>query len=368
MSFDIAKLHVPLLFSDSYQEARSKFISAAPNSKQYKYDHFGPSGDDLYTDVAYFGPANASRMLVLVSGTHGVEGYTGSAAQLLFLTHKFQEMLPPSTAVLMIHALGAYGFAWDRRFTAEHVDLNRNFVDFSKPLPENHEYERLADLFIPSDLEEETLNRAEAALKTAHERMGDLNFRMALAGGQYTRPGGLFYGGRKPTEERRTLERIAADFNVKEREKVIIVDYHTGLGPYGYGEIQCELSSGEQGYRRALRIFGSSVTSPVIGDSSSVSIPGTQDEFWQQLLGDRHTYVTPEFGTYPSPRGRLIISKDLWLFTHEPDAVTSELGCRIRGAVKSYFYPEASDWKEMVLWRCHQVHRQAIDYFLSGDC
>ncbi|TGT53188.1 DUF2817 domain-containing protein, partial [Mesorhizobium sp. M2E.F.Ca.ET.166.01.1.1] len=101
----------------------------------------GPSGEALYTDAAYFGPADAKKLLVLVSGTHGPEGYIGSAAQLLFLRAKFHERLPSSTAVLFVHALNCYGFAWDRRVTAEGVDLNRNFVDFSKPLPSNPGYE-----------------------------------------------------------------------------------------------------------------------------------------------------------------------------------------------------------------------------------
>lgn len=51
----------------------------------------------------------------------------------------FQERLSSSTAVLFVHALNCYGFAWDRRATAEGWDLNRNFVDFSKPPPPDPE-------------------------------------------------------------------------------------------------------------------------------------------------------------------------------------------------------------------------------------
>ena len=40
-------------------------------------------------------------------------------------------------AVLYVHALNPYGFSWWRRTTHENVDLNRNFHDFSKPLPRN---------------------------------------------------------------------------------------------------------------------------------------------------------------------------------------------------------------------------------------
>jgi len=367
MNFDIAKQCVPIFFSDCYQEARKKFLEVAPASRAYKSNSRGPSGDDLFTDVAYFGPARAERLLVLISGTHGVEGYCGAAAQLLFLQAKFHEVLPPSTAVLVIHALNCYGFAWDRRVTAEGVDLNRNFIDFGEPHPQNPGYEELAEHFVPADISEEGVRRAEDALAAYQKAHGELTFRMAYSSGQYTRPGGMFYGGTEPTETRRTLERIVADFDVAALERVLILDYHTGLGPYGYGELQCELSSGWAGYERAAKMFGASVTSPVLGTSSSVSIPGTQDAFWHRILGDRHTYVGPEFGTYQPPRGRLVLRKDLWLFKYRPDEVDSELGRQIRQAVKWHFYPQAPDWKEMVLWRSHQVHRQALEALASSD-
>ncbi|WP_407114593.1 DUF2817 domain-containing protein [Bradyrhizobium sp. LMG 9283] len=358
MNFDIAAQRVPTLFSSTYLEARRKFMEVAPASRSYKCSATGPCGEDLFTDVTYFGPANAKQLLILVSATHGVEGYCGSAAQLLFLEAKLHEALPPSTAVLIIHALNCYGFAWDRRVTAEGVDLNRNFVDFAEPLPQNPGYEELAEHFVPADVSDETVRCAEAALAAYQKTHGELAFRIALSSGQYTRPGGMFYGGAGPTEARRTLEQIVADFDVATREHVLILDYHTGLGPYGYGELQCELSSGPEGYERAANIFGASVTSPVLGTSSAVSIPGTQDAFWQRVLGARHTYVGPEFGTYGT--SRLVQRKDLWLFQHRPDAIDAELGREIRQAVKLYYYPQASDWKEMVIWRSHQVHRQAL--------
>ena len=178
--------------------------------------------------------------MVLVSGTHGPEGYCGSAAQLLFLHAKFHEGLLPSTSVLCIHALNCYGFAWDRRVTAEGCDLNRNFIDFSKPLPRNPRYEELAEHLVPADRTQEGLRRAEAAIEAYRSLHGEWKFQEARKSGQYTRPGGMFYGGTEPTEARRTLEQVVVDFDVAAREKVVIVDYHTGLGPYGYGELQCE--------------------------------------------------------------------------------------------------------------------------------
>ncbi|MBR1165061.1 DUF2817 domain-containing protein [Bradyrhizobium elkanii] len=364
MNFEIAKQIIPVVFSDTYLEARKKFVAAAPTSRPYPCSTKGPSGDPLFTDAAYFGNLDAKKLLVLISGTHGPEGYCGSAAQLVFLQAKLHEGLRASTGVLLIHALNCHGFAWDRRATAEGCDLNRNFIDFSRPVPPNLEYEELAEHLVPADRTEEGIRRAEAAIAAYRARHGDAAYRSARTRGQYTRPGGLFYGGVEPSEARRTLEMIVSDFDIAARDKVVIVDYHTGLGPYGYGELQCEQSSGVSGYERAVDIFGSSVTTPVLGTSSAASLHGTLDEFWQRSLGNRHTYVVLEFGTYTNP---MVLQNEHWLFMHRGDAADSELGRRIRNATKQHFYPQASDWKEMVIWRAHLVHRQALDSFASGE-
>ena len=361
MNFDSMKQCAPILFSDSYGEARRKFRDAVPGAKAYPCSALGPSGEALYTDAVHLGPPDAKKLLVLISGTHGEEAYCGSAGQLLFLEAGFHERLPASTAVLFVHALNSYGFAWDRRVTAEGCDLNRNFIDFAKPIPANPGYEALHEFLVPEDNSPEGVEKARLAIEAYRAEHGDLSVRLARASGQYTRPGGMGYGGSGPTEARLILEQIVADFDVESREEVIVIDYHTGLGPYGYGELQCEQPSGLAGYERAQKIFGPSVTSPDVGNSSSVILSGTQDEYWERILGDRHVYVALEYGTYDLASGVVIGRNDLWLFAHHPDQADTELGRKIRKASKQYCYPQKPDWMEMVLGRAHLVHRQALE-------
>ena len=362
-SLDIAKRLSPDVFSRTYFEAREKFLSAAPGARAYPCSASGPSGEDLFTDAAWFGSPDARNLLVLVSGTHGAEGYCGSAAQLVFLKAKLHESLPPSTAVLLVHALNCYGFAWDRRITAEGIDLNRNFVDFSRPVPSNPGYEELAGHLVPADISDEGLRRAEAAIAAYRSRHGEWNFQKARTTGQYTCPGGMFYGGAGPSEARRVIEQIGIDYRVADREQVVIIDYHTGLGPYGYGELQAEQSSGLDGYERARKIFGPSVTSPDLGSSSAVAITGCQDDYWERILGDRHVYVAFEFGTFSRDSAREAERGDNWLFMYHPEETDTEVGRSMRAKTKLHFYPQASDWEEMIVWRSHQVHRQAMEAF-----
>ena len=69
-------------------------------------------------------------MVVVSSGLHGVEGYFGSAVQLALLEGEdvVRGHCRSGVALVLIHALNPYGFAWVRRANEENVDLNRNFL------------------------------------------------------------------------------------------------------------------------------------------------------------------------------------------------------------------------------------------------
>ena len=77
------------------------------------------------------------------SGTHGIEGYLGSAIQLRFLHELFLQQekrlrtnnvhAPPTKntpvkKVLLIHAINPYGMRHHRRTNENNVDLNRNVL------------------------------------------------------------------------------------------------------------------------------------------------------------------------------------------------------------------------------------------------
>ncbi|MCK1411538.1 M14 family metallopeptidase [Bradyrhizobium sp. CW4] len=346
-------------FSATYSEARQKFLSAAPNAKHYASPARGLQGEGLFTDVAWYGDPDASNVGVLISATHGVEGYCGSAGQIDWIRRGAARSLAPGQALLLIHALNPYGFAWDRRVTEEGCDLNRNFVDFSKPAPANERYNELAGHLVPQDLDGKTFELAEKAIQQFRDANGEIAFQIARKSGQYTHPDGMFFGGVGPTNARRTLETIADEFDLASRAKVVIVDVHTGLGPFGYGEPQTEQPSGFSGYHRALARFGRSVTSPDLGTSSSVPIRGCIDEFWQRILGDKHTYVALEFGTFDPENGRRVLREDLWL-ARNPGAEPS-LARAIKNRLREHYDPSSIDWREMVIWRSRQVQRQMFE-------
>ncbi len=121
-------------FSPDYATAKNRFLEAvrrlAYRHESHEFTAKGPSGEPLTMDVATCGSPKAERIVVVSSGLHGVEGLFGSAVQLAWLqTHGTVWSPPPHTALILVHALNPFGFAWLRRWNENNVDLNRNFLD-----------------------------------------------------------------------------------------------------------------------------------------------------------------------------------------------------------------------------------------------
>jgi len=352
----------PGCFSPDYKRARVAFLAAAraAGASQTSHTHplTGPEGEELATDVAWLGNHDAEYVLVLLSATHGVEGFSGSAAQVDFLSNI--PPLPGNVATLVIHAANPHGFAWLRRVTEDGVDLNRNYIDFTSPLPANPGYEELAEAIVPASLDAGALDACDRLLAAYRAKHGEVAYEEALSGGQYTHPHGLFYGGTAATWSRTTCERIIADFDLANRKCVALIDFHTGIGPFGYGEPICDHPPGSAGVRLARKWYGDSVTEPALGTSISVAKFGLSDYGWQERVGGQLVFIALEFGTYSFDNMLEVLRADHWLHArgdvdwHAPQAQA------IKAAIRRQFYPATPDWQEMVLHRCRQCIRQAL--------
>jgi hypothetical protein len=351
-------------FASDYAAARAQFLAASAArglaSDAYHNPHRGPHGEALATDVTWAGPPDARGVLLMISATHGAEGFCGSGCQVDWLADGGPDRLPPDTAVLLVHAINPHGFAWLRRVTEEGCDLNRNYVDFDAPLPENPGHDELVACFVPPSLDADTLERTERIMAAWRATHGEKAFQAARKAGQYKHPQSVFFGGVAPTWSRRTLERIVADFALGAREQVFIVDYHTGLGPHGYGEPICDHPPGTEALARAFEVYGESIGVPALGTSSSIPLHGTSREMWDRLLGERYTYVALEYGTYSPDEGLRALRADHWLHARDEVRWDDQQTRAIKAALRRQFYPDTDAWREMVLWRSRQVQRQSL--------
>jgi len=77
-------------FASSYANARAKFLKAATAAQGEVRSYLhpakkAPDGGPLAIDVACFGDSKAARQALFLSGTHGQEGFAGSAVQIGWL-------------------------------------------------------------------------------------------------------------------------------------------------------------------------------------------------------------------------------------------------------------------------------------------
>jgi len=351
-------------FPADYREGREAFLSAANNAKAkiktYAAKAYGPDNDPVYTDVALLGNQDAPNLLLCNSATHGVEGFCGSGIFTGYLSSTLIHEIPDNVRIVLIHALNCYGFAWLRRVTEENVDLNRNFVDHKKPHPKNREYSKLHSTVLPKNWNKQTIAESTEKLERYASKHSLYKLQTVLTGGQYDHPDGIFFGGREPTATNKRFMQIVEQ-HVLGAKHVLFLDWHTGLGPYGNGELLGITRPGSEHGDRVNKWFIHGLATPSEGQSLSAPLTGTIGSGLRRRLSETETDVTSltvEFGTYSVREVLMPLIADNWLHAKgDPD---SELGRKIKAEIRKALYPDENNWKELVWIRGRQIMEQGI--------
>lgn len=353
-------------FSRSYAEARTKFLQAAEaaglavESKPHPLP--GRDGELLAMDVARDGHPNAQKLLVLSSACHGVEGYCGSGVQVAALRDPAWRAAAAEAgvAVLYIHALNPYGFSHIRRTTHENVDLNRNFQDFSKPLPENREYRELHPLLFPDRWPPPPGNLQAVGAWLA--RNGEAAFQSAITRGQYEFPDGLFFGGQAPTWSNLALREVLRAHG-RRAARIGWIDIHTGLGPSGVGERIYAGRDEEAAVARARAWWGGGGRTPVTsifdGSSTSALLTGMMwSAAYDECPQAEYSGIALEYGTVPVLETLQALRAEQWLHLH-PEAAP-ELAAGIKQQMFQAFYTDTDAWREQILAQAREALGQAV--------
>ncbi|CAB4362956.1 MAG: DUF2817 domain-containing protein [Actinobacteria bacterium] len=346
--------------SPTYPIARAAFLDAArvagATVTSFAHPLLGPGGEPLAVDVAELGPADAEHVVLVVSATHGVEGYCGSALQTRWLSARADER-PAGVRVVHVHALNPYGMAWVRRVNEDNVDLNRNFVDWSQPVPANPGYDLLAELLVPGEWSAAEQQRTTEVLLTYAMEWGFERLQEVVSCGQYSYPNGVFYGGTGPVWSHRWLREFCASALAAARS-VAIIDLHTGLGPWGVGELIASAAPGDPLFDRAAERW-TDVRSMLAGDSVSAVLAGDWMNVADQLAP--HAEVTPvtiEYGTVDPVTVLQSLRADAWLHSHGdptgPDAPA------VRAQVRAAFADDDPAWIAACWPRFHDVMTAAV--------
>lgn len=351
-------------FSSSYAEARHKFVEAvrAKGLAHQAYVHptaKGPQGEGLFMDAAWQGPAAPRVVLLIASATHGIEGYVGSAGQTSLLTSGVCDQLPPDVGVLYVHAVNPHGFAHGRRVNEDNIDLNRNFVDFTAPLPpEDPLTEELNALLLPEDWDGAGKAKMDQALDLFVAQYGLRAFQNALTRGQYRFPRSPYFGGSAPSWSNTTFRAIVQRY-CAHKPLVVHLDLHSGLGPYGYGELIYSDPRSTLGFARASQWWGQDVTCSVDGSSTSIPLTGDIEQAIKAVVGfDKTVSITLEFGTVPLRDMLSSLIADNWL--HVKGQQGTPLAAQIKRQIRYCFYGEEPVWQSMTLGRIHDVVERAM--------
>ncbi len=345
-----------------YASSRATLLTAAKDAggevASYTHPLRGPVGEELATDTARFGsPIGDAHTVVLVnSGVHGVEGHAGNGLQQLLIAGGRPAALPKGVALVLVHAVNPYGFAWSRRVDHANVDVNRNFLDYTA-LPENPRYAEVDPILNPTELDPDDRSFLDELMAFWADVGDDVAFR-TLSGGQYTHPHGVQFGGQEATWSRRTMERIWTEHLVG-AESAITLDAHTGLGPLGRLTVFQTADEDEPAARLGQQLFPEHIYRSNRTESVDHGLLGPGLDHFADGRLSTATFVI-EFGTHDPLRGVEVFRSDNWLHHHgEPD---SPLGHRIRAQMREFFFIDDGSWRRDVAEQGLEAIHRTLDH------
>lgn len=330
-------------FSETWAIARRRFRDAALRAgariDTLTLDAVGPDGDVLAIDLAWLGASIPTRVLIHVSGVHGVEGFAGSAIQIQALEEG--PAPAPDSALVFVHALNPYGMAWLRRVNEHNVDLNRNFIDTPSECWSGADslYGCLDRFLNPRRIGLIDTFYPEAVKQIA--RYGMRALRRAIASGQYEYPKGLFFGGHGLEQGPALYRRWLAE-NLATAQSVFVIDVHTGLGRWAANS----LAHKRHGTHRGT--LPKAIERHLVPDFEASFYPfkGAHANVYLQALKSASVdFITQEFGTFSSIR----VLKALRAENQVHHSGNADISHRSKVALKDAFCPRSRAWRASIV-------------------
>lgn len=348
-----------LRFARTYQECRAQFQEAVITSRTRSGSSFLPTDDSLAMDWALVGRVDASKLLILTSGTHGPELPAGSYCQSQMLREGRFTNLPEDCAVLLVHAVNPWGAFYCRRNNEDNIDLCRNHLSFDNPLPTNQLYANLADAIAHC-----SHDNVEQFLLETVEKLGKPAVLAGLMAGQYQYPKGFSYGGSQLAWSNATLLNLLREHTQRARQTVII-DFHTGVGPYGYGSAVC-MQIGDE-LTTAEDVFGNWVIAPRApgNEATYYQVTGHSTEGYTRSVNASHLVnIVLEFGTYDSDTMLNVLLQQLAI-KPTPSVASQFEASEWDTKVAEFFSPKDADWEQSVWLHANLVIDQALRYLAT---
>lgn len=325
-----------------------------------------------------------SNLVVIASGVHGAEAYTGSSLQTLLMNQLLPAIDRSSTTIILIHILNPWGALTGRRVTENNVDLNRNFTtDHELFRLWNPAYDAISPVVNPTHPVNDgwipwTKFYSQALSLWLKTPMGEL--RRALLRGQYQFPNGVYYGGSKPEPVVMPIKQYFSQrLNKNNFQKILLLDIHTGYGARGHMHLMPNPLRGNRlVVERAEAIMKATVghykIEDAVNDPDFYDSTGDFSSFLADLATARGILAIPlllEFGTLDSQTltgslkslHRIVRENQLHHYgTENLDAertVTSQF--------RDMFFPQDAAWRAQVIRQFMAVAPDFIRRFQNAN-
>lgn len=353
-------------FPETLAEGRAWFEALVPENggeiaSATLASYQGPDGENLSTEVAWFGRRNAPNVYLAISGTHGQEYFCGAAGQLGWITSGGPRALDDETAVCLVHAHNPYGAAWLSRGNEDFVDLNRNYMDFDEPVRPNRLYAELYDLLFTREMSEHVLDDVMASFYQFLQDNDDFEVMTAMGGGQDTHPRGTIYCGTEQAWSTKNLKAIVDEY-FGAAEKVAVIDWHTGLGEPAVATALEKQEPGSPAEAWAKEYWNADegeegLEGPEIPDYVGQVWDGTAADIARRGADVISTVV--EIGTVGNQSVLAALLLDRWL-RFECDDPMSPFAVQCRTKMIERLNPSRPEWRMASLAAMHEVYDRTI--------
>ncbi|AVE03779.1 hypothetical protein CYL20_04145 [Pseudomonas palleroniana] len=351
-------------FSATYLQAREKFLAlvADRDAQLVSVVHpteRGAEGEDLAIDVATFGNPDAEKTLFLVSGTHGQEGFLGSALQIAFL-HDLE--IPDGVNIVALHALNPWGFSHLSRTDEANIDLNRNFNEGASNLIDDELYPSLFRALCPDDWTEETIDWSTIRDEVVREH-GFKRMVTVLAGGQIIEPTGLNFVGRGASWSRTVVSELLPQIFAKAK-KIAFIEWHTGLGKFAELSHLCSFQPGSPAYERVFGWMGEEARTSFAAtfELTAGEAPSYEGLFsaWLPVTAPHAewTGLLIEVGTYDNITVGDAVRMDRWLRFGSGHSSTPRE--EMRRMMMDRLNPKEPEWRSRALANGLDAQRRAL--------
>jgi len=355
-------------FSTSVSEAEIKIQEAAKAGnclvETHIYPLTGPRGDKLSSSIIWCGPRDAARIILVVSGTHGAEGWAGSAIQIDSLQRGVFDKLPSDTAVMMIHLINPWGCAWGRRENEDNADLFRDLIYYKREFySEDKAFtDQVAQALTLTAYNDEERQRSDQLTEKLLDDLGEATLINIIRAGQFRYPKAPCYNGGGISWSFRLYKDLVERY-LSQVKQVFLIDIHTAFGDYGDGIlIPYYQPDGpdKTKFDYLKNTYGSERLYVGGFDPGIPSHPRMPYEIATDFVPGLDMIATGlEFGTYEWTDGINLIKYMNYLFT-EGDPLNPERPDLV-DQYNKLCYPDKDDWREMVIKRSREVIDQTLE-------